>query len=111
MTNTASSDKNISTAAPKDMKLPQRLKEFFQTRLSIFLFLPWDCFLVSPFLGIIAWAIKRDSSGPVFYRGQRTGRYGQEFTILKFRSMYECPESYQGEKITAQDDSRVNAGR
>ena len=104
--NTASSDKNISTAAPKDMKLPQRLKNSFKRGFDI-LVSTLGLLLVSPFLGIIAWAIKRDSSGPVFYRGQRTGRYGQEFTILKFRSMYECPESYQGEKITAQDDSRV----
>jgi lipopolysaccharide/colanic/teichoic acid biosynthesis glycosyltransferase len=25
---------------------------------------------LSPFFGIIAWAIRRDSPGPVFYRGR-----------------------------------------
>jgi lipopolysaccharide/colanic/teichoic acid biosynthesis glycosyltransferase len=64
-------------------------------------------FLLSPFFGIIAWAIKRDSPGPIFYRGRRVGQHGKEFTILKFRSMYERPESYQGEKIAAQDDPRI----
>jgi lipopolysaccharide/colanic/teichoic acid biosynthesis glycosyltransferase len=64
-------------------------------------------FLLSPFLGIIAWAIKSDSPGPVFYRGRRAGQHGKEFDILKFRSMYERPESYQGEKITTQDDPRI----
>ena len=44
-------------------------------------------FLLSPFIGIIVWAIKRDSSGPIFYRGRRVGQYGKEFIILKFRTM------------------------
>jgi hypothetical protein len=47
--------------------------------------------LLSPFFGIIAWAIKRDSPGPIFYRGRRVGQHGKEFTILKFRTMYEYP--------------------
>ena len=64
-------------------------------------------FLLSPFFGIIAWAIKRDSPGPIFYRGRRVGRGGKEFTILKFRTMYECPESYAGPCITAKDDERI----
>jgi lipopolysaccharide/colanic/teichoic acid biosynthesis glycosyltransferase len=54
-----------------------------------------------PFFGIVAWAIKRDSPGPAFYRGRRAGRHGWEFHILKFRTMYERPESYQGAKVTA----------
>jgi lipopolysaccharide/colanic/teichoic acid biosynthesis glycosyltransferase len=63
--------------------------------------------ILSPIFLLIAILIKRDSPGPVFYRGRRAGQYGKEFTILKFRSMYERPESYQGEKITAQDDPRI----
>jgi len=64
--------------------------------------------LLSPFFGIIAWAIKRDSPGPVFYHsGRRVGQNGREFRILKFRSMYERSESYQGAKITAKDDQRI----
>ena len=63
--------------------------------------------LLAPFLGLIAWAIKRDSPGPAFYRGARIGRGGKPFYILKFRTMYEQPGSYQGPKVTAQDDPRV----
>jgi len=55
-------------------------------------------FLLSPFFGIVAWAIEHDSPGPVFYRGRRAGQHGKEFLILKFRTMYERPESYQGSK-------------
>jgi lipopolysaccharide/colanic/teichoic acid biosynthesis glycosyltransferase len=37
---------------------------------------------------LIALAIKIDSPGPVFFRQRRVGRDGQEFQMLKFRSMH-----------------------
>jgi lipopolysaccharide/colanic/teichoic acid biosynthesis glycosyltransferase len=63
--------------------------------------------LLSPLFLIMAIAIKRDTPGPVFYRGKRMGFRGTEFDILKFRTMYETPESYLGPKITASDDTRI----
>lgn len=44
--------------------------------------------LLAPLFFVIALAIKVSSRGPVFYRQQRVGRYGQTFTFLKFRSMF-----------------------
>lgn len=44
--------------------------------------------LLAPLFLVIALMIKLTSRGPVFYRQQRVGRYGQTFTFLKFRSMY-----------------------
>ena len=44
--------------------------------------------LLAPLFLAIALAIKITSRGPVFYRQQRVGRYGQTFTLLKFRSMF-----------------------
>lgn len=44
--------------------------------------------LLAPVFVVIALAIKLSSRGPVFYRQQRVGRYGQTFTFLKFRSMF-----------------------
>lgn len=63
--------------------------------------------LLSPLFLWIALRIKRDSPGPVFYRGPRLGKDGREFYILKFRTMHENPESYQGPRVTAQDDPRI----
>jgi lipopolysaccharide/colanic/teichoic acid biosynthesis glycosyltransferase len=63
--------------------------------------------LLSPMLGLIAVLIKLDSSGPVFYRGPRCGMGGKVFHILKFRTMHERPESYNGPRVTARDDPRV----
>ena len=43
--------------------------------------------ILSPFLLVIAIAIKLDSSGPVFFRQARTGRDDEQFEIVKFRTM------------------------
>ncbi len=43
--------------------------------------------LLSPVFGLIAVAIKLTSPGPVFFRQERVGRYGEPFDMLKFRSM------------------------
>lgn len=60
-----------------------------------------------PFFTYIALLIKRECPGPVFYRGSRSGRYGKEFGILKFRTMYERPEFNQYPRVTAKDDVRI----
>lgn len=63
--------------------------------------------LLSPVFLWIVLRIKRDSPGPVFYRGPRSGLSGKPFYILKFRTMYERPESHSGPRVTARDDPRV----
>jgi len=42
---------------------------------------------LSPLLAYVAFRIKRDSPGPVFFRQIRLGRDMREFTALKFRTM------------------------
>lgn len=44
--------------------------------------------ICSPLFLVIALAIKLTSKGPVLFRQERVGQYGQCFTFLKFRSMY-----------------------
>jgi lipopolysaccharide/colanic/teichoic acid biosynthesis glycosyltransferase len=84
------------------MRLSNLAKRAFDIFVSFFALI-----LLSPLFGILALAIKRDSPGPVFFRGTRVGRRGKPFKILKFRTMYETPKSYQGPKVTAQDDPRI----
>jgi lipopolysaccharide/colanic/teichoic acid biosynthesis glycosyltransferase len=45
--------------------------------------------LLSPFLLLIALAVRLDSPGPALFRQRRLGRDGREFSMLKFRSMAE----------------------
>ncbi len=62
---------------------------------------------LSPVFVLIAIFIKRDSQGPVLFRGPRMGQGGKIFQMLKFRTMYENADSYRGARITAQGDSRI----
>jgi len=63
-------------------------------------------FLTWPLLAIIAIAVKLDSPGPVFFRGQRVGRFGHRFSMYKFRSMV-AGAARKGPGITASGDARV----
>ena len=44
--------------------------------------------LLSPLFAYIAWRVKKDSPGPVFFRQERIGYLGQPFWMYKFRTMY-----------------------
>src|SRR3990172_13416412 len=63
--------------------------------------------LLSPVFGLLSFLIKRESPGPVLYRGPRIGYGGLPFGIFKFPTMRECPESYYGPRVTAKDDERI----
>ena len=63
--------------------------------------------LLAPLFFFLALAVRRDSLGPIFYRGSRLGRGGKIFHILKFRTMREDPQSYAGPSVTAAGDRRI----
>lgn len=43
--------------------------------------------VTAPLFAYIAWRVKRDSPGPIFFRQTRLGQNRREFTALKFRTM------------------------
>jgi len=65
--------------------------------------------LLSPLLVFISILIKHDSHGPIFYKSRRVGKDGREFDMLKFRTMREEPASYNGPRVTAEDDTRITS--
>lgn len=64
---------------------------------------------LSPVLLLCAALIRLTSAGPAVFRQKRTGLNGEEFTILKFRTMYTELADPSGVKHTVQDDPRVTA--
>lgn len=61
--------------------------------------------LLAPLFVLIALAIKIDSAGPVFFRQQRVGRYGEPFRIFKFRTMSARTDKTR--QLTVGDDCRI----
>jgi exopolysaccharide biosynthesis polyprenyl glycosylphosphotransferase len=61
--------------------------------------------LLSPIALGVAVAVRVSSRGPVCFRQQRIGRYGQPFRMVKFRSMYVDAEARKAEL----DAQNVNA--
>lgn len=78
--------------------MAKRLLDLFGAMVGLVLFFPLLAF-------IAAW-IKLDSAGPIFFRQERVGRYGQSFWIHKFRTMVVDAES-RGLQLTTQNDSRI----
>ena len=62
--------------------------------------------LLSPLFAYIAWRVKKDSPGPVFFRQERIGYLGQPFWMYKFRTMYVNAEE-KGPSLSSEDDPRV----
>jgi len=83
-----------------------RISSFIKRGLDLFVSII-GIILLFPIFILISIGIKRDTPGPVIYRGIRVGRKGKLFRILKFRTMVENEEAHNGNNITAQDDPRI----
>lgn len=77
------------------------MKRFFDFTVSLF-----GLILLSPLFLVVAALIKKESAGPVFYRGKRVGKGGNLFKIFKFRTMVVDAEKLGGPS-TAGDDPRL----
>jgi len=62
--------------------------------------------LLSPLFVLIAFKIKIDSEGPVFFKQTRVGKNGKLFKIIKFRTMIQNAES-KGLQLTSGNDNRI----
>jgi len=81
----------------------QKMKRAIDLALSI-LVLPF----IVPLMGICALAIKWDSKGSVFFRQLRMGFRGNEFFVLKLRTMSEgCNGEDRALSITKSGDKRI----
>jgi len=62
--------------------------------------------LALPFMLLVALAVRLDSPGPIFFRQERVGRGGREFTVWKFRSMRADAEA-GGARWAVEGDTRI----
>ncbi len=68
--------------------------------------------LASPLLGLAALATKLDGGGPVLYRQMRVGRNGEDFEVLKLRTMVVGAERLGAGYAVDKGDARITrAGR
>lgn len=63
--------------------------------------------LTSPVLILTAIAIKLDSPGPIIFRQERVGKWGDRFNLYKFRSMHENAEALQADLMEQNDADEV----
>jgi Undecaprenyl-phosphate galactose phosphotransferase WbaP len=75
-----------------------------------------------PLMAVVAWRIRREDGGPVFYTQSRVGHNGEDFEFIKFRSMVrdadarllewkqanpELYERYEASNFKLADDPRI----
>ena len=62
--------------------------------------------LTAPLIAVFAVLVKLDSRGPAFFRQTRVGLFGQDFDVIKLRSMHTDAEA-NGAQWATKDDPRV----
>ncbi len=55
--------------------------------------------ILLPIIGVIAFLIKRESPGPIFFAHMRIGKHGKLIPTLKFRSMYQDAQERLGKLL------------
>lgn len=79
----------------------KNIKLFLDKVISLFVLI-----LFSPMYAYIAYRVKKDSPGPIFFRQERIGYMGKPFMIYKFRTMYMGAED-RGPLLSSENDERV----
>jgi exopolysaccharide biosynthesis polyprenyl glycosylphosphotransferase len=79
----------------------QNVKQLMDILISII-----SLILLTPLNIFLAIGVKLSSPGPVLYQQDRVGRFGKEFKIYKFRSMYHNAEE-NGPELSSKHDPRV----
>lgn len=67
-------------------------------------------FVLTPFMAIIALAIRMESPGPALFMQTRVGFNGQPFRIYKFRTMSTCDDGPIIHQATRQDKRTTHLG-
>lgn len=86
---------------------PMPIWEKIAKRLMDFVFSITVLIITAPLSLIIAILIRATSKGPAIYKQKRVGKYGKQFTMYKFRTMYENAEEKSGPTWAQENDPRI----
>jgi exopolysaccharide biosynthesis polyprenyl glycosylphosphotransferase len=79
----------------------QNVKQLMDIMISIICLV-----ILLPLIIFLVLGVKLSSAGPVLYKQDRVGRFGRDFKIYKFRSMYHNAEE-NGPELSSKHDPRV----
>lgn len=79
----------------------KNIKQFFDRLVALIVLV-----ILSPLFAYIAYRVRKDSPGPIFYSQERIGYHGNPFKIFKFRTMYVDAED-KGPRLSKEDDKRI----
>jgi exopolysaccharide biosynthesis polyprenyl glycosylphosphotransferase len=79
----------------------QNVKQMMDMVLAVF-----SLILLLPLILFLVIGVKLSSPGPILYKQYRVGRFGRQFKIYKFRSMYHNAEE-NGPELSSKHDPRV----
>lgn len=96
--------RDVTVLTPREEPLRRLANRALKRTLDIVVSLGFLCTLFVPILLLVAYKIKKESPGPVFFRQRRHGLDGKEFLCWKFRSMHVNDRSDTAQ--TAIDDPR-----
>lgn len=98
-------------------KIKSRYIYNFFKRIFDFLASLLGLILLSPLMVVIAFLIKKEDDGPVFYKQTRVGKDGKEFQMFKLRSMFvnadrmldelKSHNDVEGPMFKMKDDPRI----
>ena len=66
---------------------------------------------LAPVMAVVATRIKREDSGPIFYRAVRVGKDGRPFRMFKFRTMVVNADKLGGPSTPADDPRLTRIGK
>jgi lipopolysaccharide/colanic/teichoic acid biosynthesis glycosyltransferase len=89
----------LTKAAPWSLSESKRL---FDIGCAILL-----CIAAAPMMAMLALVVKASSRGPFLFRQNRIGKNGEEFRLLKCRTMYSHSANNSGPLVTRSGDNRV----
>jgi Undecaprenyl-phosphate glucose phosphotransferase len=92
-------------------RLPLTRFELLQKRVLDFSLSALGLLLLAPLFAIIAFLIKLDSPGPVFFLQRRYGFNEQPFRIIKFRTMRSLDDGLVVRQATRDDPRITRVGR